>query len=218
MGSLNSSYLGSWFLPQGKNSAPCPLPNVTSLPCSLPSGAAFPLSKSRRPHVPQQRTLSASKPCLTCSSNQAASVSSSARRPLGSCTTPFKLDERAFLPLRAELGRALDANEDPSALRELLKVLASPLWADAETEAQRTDALELAVGLLYVEDVPVAVHYAAMQTLQSRAQCAQEFRGALEALNALHSRLGAENAALRTCAERYIKRFRQKLARTKSPS
>ena len=130
----------------------------------------------------------------------------------------FQLDERAFLPLRAELGRALDATEDPSALRELLKVLASPLWADAETEVQRTDALELAAGLLYVEDVPVAVHYAAMKTLQSRAQCASEFRESLEALNALHGRLGAENAPLRTCAERCIKRFRQKLARTKSPS
>ena len=130
----------------------------------------------------------------------------------------FQLDERAFLPLRAELGHALDATEDPSALRELLKVLASPLWADAETEVQRTDALELATGLLYVEDVPVAAHYAAMQTLQSRAQCASEFRESLEALNALHGRLGAENAPLRTCAERYIKRFRQKLARTKSPS
>ena len=90
----------------------------------------------------------------------------------------FQLDERAFLPLRAELGRALDATEDPSTLRELLKVLASPLWADAETEVQ------LAAGLLYVEDVPVAVHYAAMQTLQSRAQCASEFRESLEALNA----------------------------------
>ena len=130
----------------------------------------------------------------------------------------FQLDERAFLPLRAELGRALDATVDPSALRELLKVLASPLWADAETEVQRTDALELAAGLLYVEDVPVAVHYAAMQTLQSRAQCASEFRESLEALNALHGRLGAENAPLKTCTERYMKRFRQKLARTKSPS
>ena len=130
----------------------------------------------------------------------------------------FQLDERAFLPLRADLGRALDATEDASALRELLKVLASPLWADAETEAQRTDALELAAGLLYVEDVPVAVHYAAMQTLQSRIQCTSEVREALEALNALHGRLGAENAPLRTCAERYVKRFRQKLARTKSPS
>lgn len=130
----------------------------------------------------------------------------------------FQLDERAFLPLRAELGRALDATVDPSALRELLKVLASPLWADAETEVQRTDALELAAGLLYVEDVPVAVYYAAMQTLQSRAQCASEVRESLEALNALHGRLGAENAPLKTCTERYIKRFRQKLARTKSPS
>lgn len=130
----------------------------------------------------------------------------------------FQLDERAFLPLRAELGRALDATEDPSALRELLKVLASPLWADAETEVHRTDALELAAGLLYVEDVPVAVHYAAMQTLQSPAQFATEVRESLEALNALHGCLGAENAPLRTCAERYIKRFRQKLARTKSPS
>ena len=123
-----------------------------------------------------------------------------------------------LLPLRAELDRALDATEDPSALRELLKVLASPLWADAETEAQRIDALELAVGLLYVEDVPVAVHYAAMQTLLSRAQCTSEIREALEALNALQGHLDAENAPLRTCAERYIKRFRQKLALTKSPS
>ena len=60
----------------------------------------------------------------------------------------FQLDERAFLPLRAGLGTALDATEDPSALRELLKVLASPLWADTETEVQRTEALELAAGLL----------------------------------------------------------------------
>ena len=130
----------------------------------------------------------------------------------------FQMDERAFLPLRAGLGSALDATEGSSALRELLKVLASPLWADAETEVQRTEALELAAGLLYIEDVPVAVQYAAMQTLQSRTQCASEVREALEALNTLHGRLGAENAPLRTCAERYIKRFRQKLARTKSPS
>lgn len=130
----------------------------------------------------------------------------------------FQQDERAFLPLRAELGRALDATEDPSALRELLKVLASPLWADAESEVQRIDALELAAGILYVENVPVAVHYAAMQTLQSRVQSASEFEEVLEALNALHSRLGTENTPLRTCTERHIKRVHQKLARTKSPS
>ena len=130
----------------------------------------------------------------------------------------FQQDERAFLPLRAELGRALDATEDPSALRELLKVLASPLWADAESEVQRIDALELAAGILYVENVPVAVHYAAMQTLQSRVQSASEFEEVLEALNALHGRLGAENTPLRTCTERHIKRVHQKLARTKSPS
>jgi len=130
----------------------------------------------------------------------------------------FQLDERAFLPLRAQLGRALDATEDPSALRELLKVLASPLWADSESEAQRRDAFELATGMLYVEDVPVAVHYAAMQTIQSRVQSAAENQEALGALNALHGRLDAENTPLRTCAERHIKRLHQKLARTKSPS
>jgi hypothetical protein len=36
------------------------------------------------------------------------------------------------------------------------------------------DAKRPLAGLLYVEDVPVAVHYATMQTLQSRTQCASE--------------------------------------------
>lgn len=130
----------------------------------------------------------------------------------------FQCDERGFLPRREQLARALDATEDTSALRELLKLLAHPVWIDVETEGQRCDMLELATGLLFVTDVPAALHYAAMQILHSRAQTAAECEEALEALEALHRELDAESAPLKACIERHERRFRQKLARTKSPN
>ena len=129
----------------------------------------------------------------------------------------FQRDERGFMLLREKLGHALDAAQDATVLRELLKVLASPEWTDMETETQRKDALELAVGFLYV-DVPVAVHYAALQIIQSRVQSSAEITEAIQAMHALNARLSAEKTPLKGCIERYVTRFHQKLARTKSPS
>jgi hypothetical protein len=57
-----------------------------------------------------------------------------------------------------------------------------------------------------------------MQILHSSAQTASEFSDALEALAALHRELDADSAPLKACIERHERRFRQKLARTKSPS
>lgn len=130
----------------------------------------------------------------------------------------FQCDERGFLPRREKLARVLDATEDQSALRELLKLLAHPVWIDVETEGQRCDMLDLAAGLMFVTDVPAALHYAAMQILHSRAQAASEFSDALEAMAALQRELDADSAPLKACIERHERRFRQKLARTKSPS
>lgn len=130
----------------------------------------------------------------------------------------FQVDDRGFLPLRRELGHALDATEDVSALRELLKMLAQAVWLDVETEDQRHETLDLAMGLLYVSDVPVAVHYAAMQMMQSRAKGRLAVEEALEALNALRDRLPSQGTPLERCIVRYEGRFRQKLARTKSPN
>ncbi len=130
----------------------------------------------------------------------------------------FQLDDRGFLPLRRELGRALDATEDISALRELLKVLAHAVWLDIETRYQQQETLELAVEFLHVVDVPVAVHYAALQILQSRALDGEALELALEAVRALRRQLSGDSTPLERCAIQYEARFRQKLARTKSPS
>lgn len=130
----------------------------------------------------------------------------------------FQCDERGFLPLRERLACALDATEDLSALRELLKMLAHPVWIDVETERQRLDMLELAAGLMFVTDVPAALHYAAMQILHSRAQTAAEYVEALEAMAALQRQLDADSAPLKACIERHEHRLHQKLARTKSPN
>ena len=130
----------------------------------------------------------------------------------------FQIDERGFLPLRGEFGDALDATRDNSALRELLKVLAHAIWLDVETSEQRLEAFELACGLLYLSDVPVAIHYAAMQIMQSRAQDLQAVEAALEALAEQFDQQPSEGTPLGRCIVKHEKRLRQKLARTKSPS
>lgn len=130
----------------------------------------------------------------------------------------FQLDDRGFLLLRSELGNALDATRDVSALRELLKVLAHAVWLDVETSEQRLEAFELASGLLYLSDVPVAIHYAAMQMMRSRAQDRPAIEAALEALAARLNEQPSEGTPLGRCIVRHEQRLRQKLARTKSPS
>jgi len=127
----------------------------------------------------------------------------------------FQLDERSFLQYRAELGAVLDATEDPSALRELLKLLASPIWTDVETEDQRTDLLELGLGMLHLTDLSLAISYTAMQLVQSRAASVAEYREGLVGLQTLRARWGDENQPLHRCIVRYESRFRAQVKRLK---
>lgn len=135
----------------------------------------------------------------------------------------FQLDDRGFLRNRAHLMEVLDVHDDPSVQRELLKLLAQYVWLDVESEAERTELLELGIGLLYVHTLPLAMHYAGMQIAFSRARQPAEFKEALDGLAHLRSNASSGKSAesatpLHRCIARYEKRFRQKLARTKSPS
>jgi len=125
----------------------------------------------------------------------------------------FQQDERAFFALRGPLGDALDAVDDPSALRELLKMLASPVWVDLETEIQRRDLLELGLGLLHVEELPLALHYAAMQLVQSRALSEKDYAEGLDGLRALRISNGEDNPPLKRCILRYEAKFLKRLNR-----
>ena len=66
----------------------------------------------------------------------------------------YLLDERALLHHRSTLTTVLDHTEDPSVLREVLKVLGSPLWSDTETDTQRVELLQLGMDLMYDTSLP----------------------------------------------------------------
>ena len=125
----------------------------------------------------------------------------------------FQSDERAFFAFRGPLGDVLDAVDDPSALRELLKMLASPVWVDLEKETQRRDILDLGLGLLHVNDLPLALHYAAMQLVQSRALSEEDYAEGLDGLRALRISNGEDNPPLKRCILRYEAKFLKRLNR-----
>jgi hypothetical protein len=110
-------------------------------------------------------------------------------------------------------------------LREILKILANPIWIDLESNNARTALLHLAVDLLYIAELPVAVHYAALQIIQTRAASESEEQAALAGIQSLIQALNQpqnQPKGLFKCATNQEsdlrRRLTQKRARTKSPS
>ena len=137
----------------------------------------------------------------------------------------FQLDQRGLIYHRSALSRVLDSTDDPSVLREILKILANPIWIDLESNSARTALLHLAMDLLYVAELPVAVHYAALQIIQTRAASESEEQAALAGIQSLIQALNQpqnEPKGLFKCAtiqeSDLRRRLTQKRARTKSPS
>ena len=141
----------------------------------------------------------------------------------------FQLDQRGLIHHRTALSRVLDSTDDPSALREILKILANPIWIDLESNKARTALLHLAMDLLYVAELPVAVHYAALQIIQTRALSTAEEKAALasiqsliQELNQVHNQDPSHLTGLYKCVmtqeSELRRRLTQKRALTKSPS
>lgn len=124
----------------------------------------------------------------------------------------FQIDERPFFKYRGQLGQLLNELEDFSALREVLKLLAHPIWLDVETETERREFLELGWSMIHLDDVPVAIYYACMQIMQSRSTCISDYQESLESLRQLRHR-SEVNSPLYRCVHRYEQRFNQKLTR-----
>ena len=141
----------------------------------------------------------------------------------------FQLDQRGLIQHRSALSRVLDSTDDPSVLREILKILANPIWIDLESNNASTALLTLAMDLLYVAELPVAVHYAALQIIQTRATSESDEREALASIQSLIQALNqppnqpqSHPKGLYKCAtlqeSELRRRLTQKRARTKSPS
>lgn len=124
----------------------------------------------------------------------------------------FQIDERLFFAQRDQLNHLLDVIEDFSALRELLKMLAHPVWLDYENDKQRIELLELSSAMLHLEGIPVAIYYACMQIMQSRSLTSSECKECIASLQSLRQR-SEINSPLYRCIHRYEIRFRQKLTR-----
>jgi len=122
----------------------------------------------------------------------------------------YLLDERALLHHRSTLTTILDHTEDPSVLREVLKVLGSPLWSDTETDAQRVELLQLGMDLMYDTSLPLGIHYTAIQLTSFRIVHKTECTSVKEAMLQLNSTVGQESLPLRLCVERSLARLDKK--------
>lgn len=130
----------------------------------------------------------------------------------------FLLDHRALYPHHKVIMECLDKTYDPSVLRELLKILGSPIWADIESNSDRNTLFELGIGLLHDTNLPGAIHYAAVNLIGFRFQGANGLNESLEAMQQLAATTTAKQAPLRNCLQRASERFHQNFARTKSPN
>ena len=122
----------------------------------------------------------------------------------------YLLDERALFHHRSTLTTILDHTEDPSVLREVLKILGSPLWSDTETDAQRVELLQLGMDLMYDNALPLGVHYTAIQLTSFRILHKTECTSVTEAMMQLNSTVGQESLPLRLCVERSLARLDKK--------
>ena len=124
----------------------------------------------------------------------------------------FQADSRGLLGHRQAFSQILDATEDPSVMREILKVLANPVWLDIENESMRADLLQLALDLLHLPHFPIAVHYAALQIIQTRATTKAEEIESLAAIRVLMDEQQKQNSLYR-CAAKHETRILQKIRR-----
>ena len=122
----------------------------------------------------------------------------------------YLLDERALLHHRSTLTTILDHTEDPSVLREVLKILGSPLWSDTETDTQRVELLQLGMDLMYDTSLPLGIHYTAIQLTSFRIVHKTECTSVTEAMMQLNSTVGQESLPLRLCVERSLARLDKK--------
>lgn len=119
----------------------------------------------------------------------------------------FQADQSGLFVHRESLGRALDATDDPSVLREILKILANPVWIDLEAEAVRLDLLHLALDLVHVPGFPIAVHYAAMGIIQTRIITKKEALNASAAIETLMNNQPEQNP-LHRCAAKLLEQLK----------
>jgi hypothetical protein len=124
----------------------------------------------------------------------------------------FQSDPRGLFAHRQALSHALDATDDTSVMREILKTLASPIWLDLESEDRRSDILQLALDLLHVPTFPIAVHYAAMQIIQTRAKTSRDEAEAAKAIRVLMDGLREQNALFK-CAAKHEARIQKRINR-----
>ena len=122
----------------------------------------------------------------------------------------YLLDERALLHHRSTLTTILDHTEDPSVLREVLKILGSPLWSDTETDTQRVELLQLGMDLMYDTSLPLGIHYTAIQLTSFRIVHKTECASVTQAMMQLNSTVGQESLPLRLCVERSLARLDKK--------
>jgi len=124
----------------------------------------------------------------------------------------FQEDQRGLLSHRASLARALEATDDTSVLREILKVLANPMWLDLESESIRSELMQLALDLLHLTNIPIGVHYAALQIIQIRITSNGEASNAIAAIEELMNGQPEPNPLYR-CAEKHKSRLMRRVDR-----
>jgi hypothetical protein len=90
--------------------------------------------------------------------------------------------------------------------------LANPVWLDIENESMRAELLQLAVDLLHLPHFPIAVHYAALQIIQTRVTNKAEEIEAIAAIQSLMDDL-QDTKALYQCAAKHKAHILQKIRR-----
>mgnify|MGYP006087281629 FL=1 len=121
----------------------------------------------------------------------------------------YLLDERSLLSHRDAFTDLLDATSDLSVLREIFKILGSPLWSDVETTAQRQELLQLGMDLMYDDSLPLGIHYVAIQLTSFRMAQKEDCVAVQEAMAHLKATVGLESAPLRNCIDRAAMRFQK---------
>lgn len=119
-------------------------------------------------------------------------------------------------PYAEDLLEVLDHTEDPSVMREILKIVAVIKLTPYHKGVVREPMFELGIGLLHDEGWPKGMYYIAMRLVQRFAESKEEKTMALEAVAELISRTDSDDKPLCKASVKVAAKIKKSLARTLS--
>lgn len=117
-------------------------------------------------------------------------------------------------PYAEDLLEVLDHTEDPSVMREILKIVAKVKLSPYHRGVMREPMFELGIGLLQDEGWPKGLYYIAMRLIQRFAETKEDKQMSLEAVAELISRTDSDDKSLCNSSVKVAAKIKKSLART----